>query len=561
LIGASQRAKKDFEKQKGIDMNGDFPRTCVSTTGEFVFGIHKPQFSAFNLRENDHIESLGRVGEKEVVGNAGNFPKDHVTASSSSWVYEIPNAFPFMGATFILKSSADRSAGGCNPFKRKEAHAFGTPSKISGKQLEDAGQAYGPSMLALAKTSTDPAFLGKLAEKSCRFTYDEKTGRPNGMCYERTEDGQLRPAILDWHLFELVSNNPSLPDVYKRTMVLVPGAQGDSPIVGEYAQQNTHIWEYLRENSYIPWGHYAANMAHDAIRYTISSLSFQDVIGLRHLYYQRIYGQLAAALGIAVAVKRRPLTREELEDLRQSLVDRIEEYGKRNEPLMFNATVWGQNFGFDLSPSGYRLNASHQQVHQQYALVPSFVPGFSNGEDEPSIPAMQTFIQGDLVAEFADQFEHKTKRPFFDAYLKAIRDNKRMDGRRDKKSALIYHEDENIVAFVPKAQRSQGEVQIMTKGSVGNIIEADDRVRRSMDRGILLTMKLLENLGAEMITAFELAKRFDELNRDQRLIYCFLPKHPQSPGSLTELQQRWIMGHYPEDFAEACRKEVEKIGE
>ena len=100
----------------------------------------------------------------------------------------------------------------------------------------------------------------------------------------------------------------------------------------------------------------------------------------------------------------------------------------------------------------------------------------------------------------------------------------------------------------------------MTKGRVGNIIEAGEGVRRSLDRGILLTMKILENLGAEMITSFELSKRFDALNRDQRLLYCFLPKHPQSPGSLTEFQQRWIMGHYPEDFAAACRKEVEKVG-
>ena len=507
-------------------MNSNFPRTCVSTTGVFVFGIHKPQFSAFNLRETDHIVSLGQVGKGETVRNVGNFPEDDVTASSSSWVYEIPNAFPFMGATFILKSSADRCIEDCNPFRRTETHAIGSLSEGTVEKRVEKEQIHGPCRLALAKTSSDPKFLEQLAEQSCRFTYDKKSGKPNGMCYERTEDGQLRPAILDWHLFELVSNNPSLTDAYKQIMVLVPGIQGDSPIVGEYTQHSTHIWEYLRENSYIPWGHYAANMAHDAIRYTIRSLSFEDIFGLRHLYYQRIYVQLAAALGMDVEVKRRLLTSDKLEAIRKSVMGRIEEYGKRNEPLKFNATVWGQNFGFDLSPSGYRLNASHQQVHQQYALVPSFVPGFSKGEDRPSVPAMQTFIQGDLVGEFADQFGDKTESPFFDTYLQAIRDNKRMDGRRDKNVDLIYYEDENIVSFVPKAQRSQGEVQIMTKGRVGNIIEADEGVRRSLDRGILLTMKILENLGAEMITSFELSKRFDTLNRDQRLMYCFLPKHP-----------------------------------
>ena len=533
-------------------MNGERLRTCVSTTGKFVYGIHKPQFSAFNLRENDHIMSLGQVSKKEEVENARNFPQDHVTASFASWVYEIPNAFPFMGATFILKSSADACAGACNPFIRKASHP-------KGELLEDGEYTYGPALLAVAKTSTDPKVLEKLAEKSCRFTYDKKTGGVDGMVYERTKEGKLHPAILDWHLFELVSNNSSLPDVYKQAMVLVPGAQGDSPIVGEYIQQETHIWEYLRENSYIPWGHYAANMAHDAVRYTIKSLSFQDVLGLRHLYYQRIYVQLAATLGMNVAYKRQSMNEEELEELRQSLIGRIKEYGKRNKQLTFNATVWGQNFGFDLSPSGYRLNASHQQVHQQYALVPSFVPGFSQGEDNSSIPATKTFIQGDLVGEFADQYERKMKQPFFETYLKAIRDNKRMDGRKDKNHTLVYHEDDNVMAFVPKAQRSQGEVQIITKKRVGNIVEADGQVRRSLDRSIILTMKILESLGAEMITAFELAKRFDEPRQDHRLIYCFLPKHPQSPGSLTEFQQRWIMGHYPEDFAEACRQEVKKI--
>jgi len=547
-------------KQRGIAMKNGSPRTCVSSTGTFLYGIHKPHFTSFNLRKNDHIVSLGQIGESEAVVNSANFPQDHVHVPSAMWVYEIPNAFPFMGATFIPKSGAEGNIDACNPFRKASSHVLGTPSKGLDEQWQDAGQAHG-GLLGLAKTSADPTFLANLAEKACPFFHDNKTGNPTGMRYETARDGRLRPVILDWHLFELVSNNPSLPDAYKQAMVLTPGVQGDSPIVGEYMREGTHIWEYLRENSYIPWGHYAANMAQDAIRYSIGSLSLQDVLGLRHLYYQRVYVQLAAALGMPVPVKRRTLESDALENLRLALVRKLETPDKGNESLPFNATVWGQNFGFDLSPSGYRLNASHQQVHQQYALVEPSMPGFIEGQEAPSSFQVDTFTQGDLVAEFIELYEQKTGCPFFETYLKAITRNERLDGRADRNSALVYYEDDHIVAFVPKAQRSQGEAQIMTKAKVGNIVEADNHVRHALDRGILVTMKVLENLGADMVTVFELSKRFDRMDLDQRLLYCFLPKHPQSPGSFTECQQRWIIGHYPEDYAEACRIRVERIAE
>ena len=72
-------------------------------------------------------------------------------------------------------------------------------------------------------------------------------------------------------------------------MVLRPGAQGGSEIVGEWPQDGqTHVFEYLRRNSYIAGGHFAANMADDAVRYSIDTLSAADMKGLRHLYYQRI---------------------------------------------------------------------------------------------------------------------------------------------------------------------------------------------------------------------------------------------------------------------------------
>ena len=115
------------------------------------------------------------------------------------------------------------------------------------------------------------------------------------------------------------------------------------------------------------------------------------------------------------------------------------------------------------------------------------------------------------------------------------------------------------MVFVPKAQRSQGEIQLMSKGECGNIVEADTGVRYSLDRAIMLTMKILENLGVEIFNAFEISKRLDSLDQDQRLIYCFFPRHPQSPGGFSEFQHRWINNHYPEDFAKNCRDELDKI--
>ena len=61
-----------------------------------------------------------------------------------------------------------------------------------------------------------------------------------------------------------------------------------------------------------------------------------------------------------------------------------------------------------------------------------------------------------------------------------------------------------------------------------------------------------------MVTTIEYAKRFagrldDEVDVDQRLLYVFLPRLPESPGGFSEAQLRWVIGHYPEDFAAACR--------
>ena len=174
---------------------------------------------------------------------------------------------------------------------------------------------------------------------------------------------------------------------------------------------------------------------------------------------------------------------------------------------------------------------------------------------------MPTYAQGDRIAQFTKEYEEKTGKLFFETYLRAIQNNKRLDGQTDKARDLTIYQDENVVVFVPKAQRSQGEIQILSKVHCGNIVEADTGLRHSLDRAILLTMKILENLGVELFNAFEISKRLDSLDKDQRLLYCFFPRHPQSPGGFSEFQQRWINNHYPEDFAKTCRDELGKIRE
>ena len=215
-------------------------------------------------------------------------------------------------------------------------------------------------------------------------------------------------------------------------------------------------------------------------------------------------------------------------------------------------TLWGWNFGYDYSGSGCRLHASHQMIHQQYAMVPDQVTGL----DGSLIPA---YGAGDLVAGVVAAYRDRHGRDFFTDYLAAIRANTRMDGR-DLDASLVVWEDEAVMLFVPKAQVSQWELQLMVTADahgrpVGNVLEADTSVRASIDRGILTAQRVLAGLGARMVTSIEYPRRFG-LDNGQRLLYSFLPKLPWSMGAFSEAQLRFICGHFPEDFARACRNQV-----
>ena len=533
--------------------------TCVTPEGVFQYSLHEPDYPVTNLREHDSISTLGAF-EKENVDNNRNFPADSIKVVGADHIYEIPNAFPFKGTTYVNSRWADRNAGDPLAIRLEKTRPASFSKAVShwlgGQHAErnDLDSLFSSLpegvLLAIATTSTDPDDLVRLAALSGEFIMGDN-GLPTGLAYESGDLGP-RPIIKNHDLFEAVANNPFLPDTYKDIMVLRPGAQGGSEIVGDWHPEDkkSHIFEYLRRNSYIGWGHYAANMANDAIRYRIEDLNRDDMTGMRHLYYQRTYVRLAEELGILLPATHKALNTDDLEDLRQKIQSALQKGSK----LAFNSTLWGWNFGFDCAPTKYRLHASHQQIHQQFAMLPKTLPVYRNGDKTDQV--CEGYGCGDLIRDFTIRYRRETGHSFFDDYLRCIRNNKRMDDHKNGEESLIIYEDKNIILFVPKAQTSQWEIQMITLGPVGNILEADQETRNSIDSAILIAQQVLAGLGAKMVTSIEYSKRLDNLDTDQHLIYAFLPRLPQSPGAFSEAQLRWIMGHYPEDFATACRAQL-----
>jgi len=530
-------------------------RTSISPTGTFCYGIHKPSYRVDNLRSETKIDKLGSDQDEKDVLNAVNYPDEAIEVTGADWIYEIANPFPFRGSTFIGKTWADRNAQDPDKIKlppRPEvslSHFFET-NNISTELIPTLPR---PLLLSLATTSTDADDLVQLAHISCSFD-SNSSGIVNGLNYTRKKDGAFRAVIHDHDLFEAVANNPALPDHYKITMVIKPGAQGSSEIVGDFRDgDKTHIYEYLRKNSYIGGGHYAANMADDAIRYSVETLLTEDMTGLRHLYYQRTYTRIASLLGIPF--DKKILSTETLELLRQEICSRL-----TDTDIALKATLWGWNFGFDYAPSGYRLHASHQQIHQQYAMVPNGIEQHTDGFSASSGTHLP-FSSGDMIEEIIAEYRNLYGQDFFQDYVTAITCNRRMDGRHDRDANLVVWQDEQAMLFVPKAQTSQWELQLMTKPVTGktwpgNIVETDSKTRHSIDLGILKAQQALAGRGAQMVTSIEYSKRFDSTETTQPLIYSFMPKIPESPGAFSETQLRYINGHYPEDFASVCRQSL-----
>ncbi len=532
-------------------------RTCIRPEGKFVVGVHKPSYNILNFRNNDSIAELGKSGDGKPVTNSQNFPEGNLQEDGAKWIYEIPNVFSFRGTTFIDSGWAKNRAENPDSIKlgRKSECSLSTtlakhvPREQITEILTSLPQ---PVLYGLAATSTDAEELVCLALFCSRMIFDE-SGKPLGLRYIKDPAGRVLADIDDFELFETIANNYYLPDVYKEVMVLRPGVQGNSEIVGEFREGDSHVFEYLRRNSYIPWGHYATNMANDAIRYKTSDLSSKDMEGLRFLYYQRVYVTLAQKLGIGVPGERNQISDDELEKLRLTVL------ANQSQLKEQEGTLWGWNFGYDISASGYRLHASHQMIHQQYAMVPQQVETLHGiGEDE----FMAAYSSGDLVADAVEAYQQEYGRDFFSDYLLSLRNNVRIDNA-EQKGDLIVWEDANVILFVPKAQMSQWELQLMvtadtSDGAIGNIVEADSEVRKSLDRGILVAQRILAELGAKMVTSIEFSKRIGNTN-GQRLLYSFLPKLPWSMGAFSEAQLRFICGHFPEDFAICCRQQLKTI--
>jgi hypothetical protein len=530
---------------------------CVTPEKKFIYGVHKPSYFVANLRPARHIEPLGFLADGTEVNNSINYPEKDVTVDQATWIFEIPNPLSFRGVTYIDKSWADASAADYSRMYLPEKnplsfHQFLGQHNLDPELLFSLPR---PILLTLATCSTDSEDLKKLAQCCCHVLKDDH-GRVTGLRYINGPQGRIQADISDHDLFEAVANNPSLPDDYKKAMVLRPGAQGASEIVGEWADgAGSHIFEYLRRNSYIAGGHFAANMADDAVRYSIADLSRADMNGLRHLYYQRMYVHLATLLGRQID-QRISYSEEDLEALRLFLLQHIDRQGGSNL-----ATLWGWNFGFDYSPTDYRLHASHQQIHQQYAVVPEEIPIYT-GHQDCSTGMMPSFCCGDMIAAEIATYSRLCRSDLFRDYCGAINTNVRMDNRADRPSSLVVWQDDNVMVFVPKAQTSQWELQIMTKADnhdrfPGNILETGSNCRQSLNIALLKSQKIFAKLGAKMVTSIEYSKRITERSRfDQPLLYSLLPKLPFSPGAFSEAQLRFINGHYPEDFAAVCRKQL-----
>ncbi|MCK5100746.1 MAG: hypothetical protein KAR45_21725 [Desulfobacteraceae bacterium] len=546
--------------------------TCVSSEGQFVYGVHKPHFDISNLREKDFITAIGSLPDGVSIFNKVNFPLNDIKEKNADIIYEIPNPFPFRGTTYINSAWADYNSHHHENIKIEEQKPFSfqksiktwlnqsslSKDQINKEQINDLfSKLPRPVLIAIAESSTDPDELIALAKTVCTFVFDEDSKTPKGLYFKKTEHIKTVPDIKDHVLFEIIANNIHLPDVYKNAMVLVPGIQGTSEITGDKhdKEDGSHVYEYLRKNSYVPWGHFAANMANNSVRYSAEKLLPSDMEGMRHLYYQRTYIRLAEQLDILVpqSIPKKALSTDNLENLRSEIIEKL---SNNNQKLKFDRSLWGWNYGFGFSHSGYNLHASHQQIHQQFAMIPKHVQNIDNAGVVSSIPS---YACGDLIEDFVKKYRKETGRSFFNNYLDAITSNIRTDGDPTKEASLKVFEDENVILFVPKAQISQFELQLMPKKQCGNVLEADSAMRNSIDKAILISIQTLESLGAKMVSTIEFSKRFDlDENHDQNILYSFLPKTPMSPGAFSEAQLRWINGHYPEDFALACRLAIKK---
>jgi hypothetical protein len=140
-------------------------RTCVSPAGRFVYGVHRPHFTAENFREMDELADLGTLPDGSRHRNTANFPSGPVHEPAADWIFEVPNAFPFRGTTYIGKAWADARAGNPIAIRLPEAPTVSLFNDYPDEQAATHAirKLARPLQLALAVTSTDARDLCCLA--------------------------------------------------------------------------------------------------------------------------------------------------------------------------------------------------------------------------------------------------------------------------------------------------------------------------------------------------------------------------------------------------------------
>ena len=87
-------------------MKQDILRTCIDPSGVFICALHQPSYKVVNLRQADALAVLGHDSDGNAINNQANFPRGDLAINDACRVCEIPNAFPFWGATYILYDQA-----------------------------------------------------------------------------------------------------------------------------------------------------------------------------------------------------------------------------------------------------------------------------------------------------------------------------------------------------------------------------------------------------------------------------------------------------------------------
>ena len=216
--------------------------TSVTPTGRFRVGIHQPSYTVANLRQHDYLLSLGTLPDGQVAGNQANFPASDVQVAQARPIYEIRNPLPFRGCTFIDTGWAESRAAAPLSIRLPAPQPVSLRALLGQYCVESdihriIQQLPRSLRYDLAATSTDPQELVWLAESCCQFVRSGE-GAPAGLRYQE-KNGEPRAVISDFELFETIANNPHLPDVYKQIMVLRPGVQGGSEIVGDDLRRTT----------------------------------------------------------------------------------------------------------------------------------------------------------------------------------------------------------------------------------------------------------------------------------------------------------------------------------